>query len=115
VGQPPQVHPEEILHGHEVAVAETPEIVDLDDVLVLEEGGDLGLVDEGLDHLRLGAEVGQDALDGDELLEALVAGDLSQEKLRHAADGDPFQQLVFAELKRFVHCGGGSVGSDDEN
>jgi hypothetical protein len=79
-----------------------PEIVDLHDVLVVEEGGELGLVDEGGDEFLLLREMGEDLLDGDELLESLDPDDFRPVQVGHAAGGLFFQKEVLPESDRLV-------------
>ena len=52
---------------------------------------------------RSSAIVGQDPLDGDDLLEALDAEALGLEDLRHAADADALEQQVFPEWNGLPH------------
>ncbi len=88
------------LHRDEVVVADLAEVVDVDDVVVIELGGELGLVDEHRDEVGAVGEVRQDLLDGDRLLEALDALHARLPDLRHAADRDPLEQGVLTELAR---------------
>ncbi len=73
------------------------EIEDLHHVRVREAHGELGLVDEHVDELGAARELGQDALDDEDLLEALDAVALGLEDLRHAALAQPLQQAVATE------------------
>ena len=75
-----------------------PEVVDLDDVAVRERRVDARLGEQHLDEALVLREVGQDALDGDELLEAFGGDDAAFEDLGHAAHGDQLEELVLAEL-----------------
>jgi len=93
----PQILPEEKLHRDEVRIFHRAEVVDLDDVLVIQEGGQLRLVDEGGDELLLVREVGKDLLDGDELLEPLDADDLRPVQLGHPARSEFFDQEILSE------------------
>ncbi len=72
----------------------------MDDVVVLELRGELRLVDEHGDEVGVVGEVRQDLLDRDRLLEALDAPHARLPDLGHAADGDPLEQRVLAELAR---------------
>ena len=80
---------------------------------MVELDGDLRLVDEALDELLVGAELGQDLLDDDRLLEALDLAQLAEEDLAHPPAGEAFQEQVtpedLRESLRFVgdgrrHC-----------
>ena len=64
----------DVLEDDEVlAVLGDPEVVDLDDVAVRERGVDARLGQQHLDEALVLREVGEDALDRDELLEAFGA------------------------------------------
>ena len=89
----------DVLEDDEVlAVLGDPEIVDLDDVAVRERRVDARLGQQHLDEALVLREVGEDALDRDELLEAFGRDDTAFEDLGHAAHGDLLEELVLAEL-----------------
>jgi hypothetical protein len=97
------VEPVHELHRHEVrarvagAGLRDAEVEHLDDVRVREAHGELRLVDEHVDEERALGELGQDALDDDDLLEALDAEALRLEDLGHAALAEPLEQPVAPE------------------
>ena len=91
-----QVAPVHVLHRDVVALLQLAEVEHLDDVRVGEAGHHLGLVDEHVHELLVVGEVGQDALDRDDLLEPFHARALGPEHLGHAADGHPLEQAVGA-------------------
>ena len=110
-----QVAAVDVLHRDVVALLDPAEVEDLDDVRVGEAGHHLGLVHEHVQELLVLREVRQDALDRDDLLEALDAGALGLEDLGHAADRHPVDELVGAEAvvaprrlaRRSAGAGGG--------
>ena len=77
-------------------------------------GHHLGLVHEHVEELLVVGEVGQDALQGHDLLEALDAGPLGLEDLGHAADRHPVEELVGPEAvvapRRLARGGGRRAG-----
>ena len=87
----------DVLHGDEVALLDLPEVEDLHDVRVGEAGHHLGLVHEHVQELLVVGEVGQDALDGQGLLEARRPAALGLEHLGHAPDRDAVDELVGPE------------------
>ncbi len=99
LGDDPQVVALDVLEHDEVlAVLRDPEIVNLDDVAVRERRVDARLGQQHLDEALVLREVGEDALDRDELLESLRGDDAALEHLGHAADGDRLEELVLAKL-----------------
>ena len=95
-----------VLHRDEVGVGRSTlggisgrlaEIEDLNDVRVRQAHGELGLVDEHVHELLAPRELGQDALDDEDLLEALDAVALGLEDLRHAALPQPLEQAIATE------------------
>ena len=72
----------------------------MDDVVVGQLRGELGLVDEHRDELFVVGQVRQDPLDRDDLLEALLAAHAGLVDLGHAAGGDLLEELVLAEAAR---------------
>ena len=87
----------DVLERDEEAVVDLTEVEDLGDVRVLQLHGDLRLVDEHRDELVVLGDVRQDALDGDQALEALDAEGLRLEDLGHPPDVDPLEEVVLAE------------------
>ncbi len=65
---------------------------------------DLRLVDEHRDELFVLGDVGQDALERDDSLEALHPHDLGLEHLGHAPDIDAFEEVVFSERSGLVQA-----------
>ena len=89
----------DVLEDDEVlAVLRDAQIVDLDDVPVRERRVNARLGQQHLDEAFVLREVGKDALDRDELLEALGRDDTAFENLGHTAHGDQLEELVLAEL-----------------
>ena len=100
----PQVAPVDILEGDEVRVVHLTEIEDLGDVRVLQLHRDLRLVDEHRDELFVLGDVGEDALERNDSLEALHAHDLCLEHLGHAPDVDTFEEVVLSERSGLVQA-----------
>ena len=74
LGDDAQVVPFDVLEDDEVLAAlGDAEVVDLDDVAVRERRVDARLGEQHVDEALVRGEVREDALDGDELLEALRA------------------------------------------
>ena len=73
------------------------EVEHLDDVGVRQAHGELGLVDEHVHEVLAERELRQDALDDEDLLEALDAVALGLEDLRHPALPEAFEQAVAAK------------------
>ena len=95
----PQVVALDVLEDDEVlAVLGDPQIVDLHDVAVGERRMDARLGQQHRDEPLVLREVGEDSLDGDELLESFRAHDTAVVDLGHAAHGDQLEQLILAEL-----------------
>jgi hypothetical protein len=96
---------EQVFHGKKIGPFQAPEIIDLDDVLVLKKCGQLGLVDEGFDQVFLLHEMGQELLDGNQFLKTLVPDDLGPIELGHPANGNLIQEEIFTEFfgMRIIH------------
>ena len=92
-----QVAAVDVLHRDVVALLDPPEVEDLHDARVGEARHHLGLVDEHVEELLVVGEVGQDALQRHDLLEALDARPLRLEDLGHAADRHAVEELVGPE------------------
>ena len=88
VGQRAALH---VLHRHEVGVGVLAPVVDGDDVGVGQVGRRLGLAAEPLDEVRVGGELGEQHLDGDQTVEQQVA---RQEDVGHAAAPDALLDFV---------------------
>src|SRR5690606_30130623 len=100
-----QIAPVNVLEGDVVVVVDHAEVEDLSDVGVFELDRDLRLVDEHADELLVRRNVGKNALDRDQPLEALDAVGLGAEHLGHAADVDPLEEIVLAERDGLLHDG----------
>jgi len=96
-----EVVADEVFHGDEIRIFHEPEVINLDDVLVVQEGGQFGLVDEGGYQVFFSGKVGQDPLDGDKLLKALRARDFGPVQLGHPSYGYAFQEEVFSKGSGF--------------
>ena len=81
----------DVLHRHVELAVLLAEVEHLDDVRVAEAGADARLVDEHRDEVRVAGELRQDALDRDDLLEAVRPGAPRQVDLRHPARRDPLE------------------------
>jgi hypothetical protein len=68
--------------------SEIPRVVDLDDVPVGQRGVDARLGHQHAGEAGVTSVGGEDALDGDRLLEALVPHGAAAIDLRHAANGN---------------------------
>ena len=95
--QAERVHAVDVLERDVVLAVDLAELEDLDDLRVLQRALQLGLVDEHGEELGIGGEVRQDALDDEDLLEAVRAGLTRAEDLGHAAHGQALEQLIPAE------------------
>ena len=73
------------------------ELEHLHDLRVRELRGQLRLVDEHRDEVRVRRQVRQDPLDDQDLLEAVRRGDLRAKHLGHAAHGQSFEKRVAAK------------------
>src|SRR5271157_5962630 len=98
----------EYLFGNEIRLLHAPEVIDLDDVLMIQQCGKLRLIDEGAHQFVFLGKVRQDHLDGDELLEALNTEYFGPVKLGHASRGKPLNQNVLSKTCRLElrHMGG---------
>ena len=92
----------DVFHRDVVAAVLRIEIVNLNDIRVLQLRGDGRLVDEHLDEVLILREVRQDPLDHDGLLEALGAGRLRTEDLRHPPHRDATKEHVLSVPLRQV-------------
>src|SRR5262249_19693556 len=86
------------------AVVVLADLEDGDDMRVVDAGGEASFIEEHPDELFLGGEVGVEALDGDEALEAAGAGEASEVDGGHAAGRELADELIAVELPLFV-CG----------
>jgi hypothetical protein len=75
---------------------------------VLQLSRDARLVDEHLDELGIGREVRQDALDREQLRDAVAFHALGEPHLGHAADGHALEQEVLAERDELGRRRGGA-------
>jgi hypothetical protein len=90
----------DVLHGDEEVLLLLAQLVDLHHVGVGQRRDQARLLQEHLDQLGLGREVGEDALDHHHALEATHAALAREEDLGHAAIGEPIEDLVAAEPLR---------------
>jgi hypothetical protein len=74
------------------------ELVDAGDVVVAQDRGDLGLVDQHLDEVVVLGEVREHALDRDQVGVALAVERLGPVDLGHTAERDAIEEVVPAEL-----------------
>ena len=95
----------DVLHRDEQPPVGPPEVIDLRDVGVVEEGGELRLVDEHLRELRQSGEGGEDLLDHDEPLATELGPRARQEDLGRSSHPDAVEQEVVAELARQARRG----------
>ena len=92
------------LEGEEVRPAGHAEVEDARDVTVMQECGQTCFAKEHLDEVGVVDERGQDPLEANALLETSETPSDRDERLGHAADAEPFDQLVVAKV--FGGCGG---------
>ena len=92
-----RVHAVDVFERNVVLPVGFAELEDLDDLRVLERALQLGLVDEHGEELGIGGEVRKDALDDQDLLEAVRARLTRAEDLGHSTDGKAFEQLIPAK------------------
>src|SRR5262249_44709747 len=90
------------LERDEVAVFDFAEIEDLGDVGVVQLNRDLRLVDEHRDEFFIFGDVRQNALDGEQALEALDPEGFRLPHLGHAPDVDAVEEPIFSELDRLL-------------
>ncbi len=88
----------DVLHDQVEDLVLLAEVEDLRDVGVLDARSDARLVEEHLLEAHVRGELREDRLDGDELLEAVLASLARDPDARHPPLGDGAQQLVAIEL-----------------
>ena len=93
-----QVLAVDVLHRDEVLAVRARELVDARDVAVAQQAGDLGLVDQHLDEVVVLGEVGEHALDRDQVGVTAGVEGLGPVDLGHPAERDAVEQVVPAEL-----------------
>ena len=98
--------PLDVLHHEVVAAVGLAGVDDADDVVVRELGGDLGLAVEPLDELPIARRVVAQDLDGDDPVDADLAG---LEDDPHRALADPAEDLVAGDLEPGPGRPGGSL------
>ena len=86
-----------VLHRDVVRVVDLPQVERLGQVGMTQLRGDLRLVDEHLDELFVLGDGREDALDRDQLFEALDADGLGLVDLGHPADVDAVEQEILSE------------------
>src|SRR5262249_9803390 len=91
------------LERDEEGIVDFAEIEDLGDVRVAELHRDLRLIDEHLDELFVLGDVGEDALDREEALEALDPEGFGLEHLGHPAHVYTLEQVVLTKRDGFLH------------
>ena len=89
----------DVFERDEILAVLLAEVRDLHDLGVDELGGQLGLVDEHRHEGLVGRQVGQDALDDQQLLEAVGRENLRLEDLRHSSRRQALHQGVAAKLR----------------
>ena len=98
------IDPVDVLHRDEQGVIDFAQLEGLRDLGVDEARRELRLVDEHRVVGLVADEVRQQPLDHDLLREAVLARRGRDEQLGHAADGQPFDELVPAKADRkFAH------------
>src|SRR5579884_691195 len=100
-----EIFPHDIFHRNVMALIDIAEIIDLNNILVGQKRGELGLVDKHGDELGALRKVWQDPLDRDDLLKAGESGLLRKEQFGHAACADFVQEEIFSETGRLTHFG----------
>ena len=90
----------DVLHDDEGAVLVLADVKDLDDVRVVEPGGEARLAREPLAHLVVAGEVVGEELDGDLAVELQVTGAVDR---GHAAVAQPVLELVALAGEVAVH------------
>ena len=88
LGQPAQVFAKKVFHGDEIFVAEAAKIVDLNDVFMLKQCRQFGLIDKSLDQVALIRQVRQYFLDGNQFFKPVLTGNLGAIQLCHTADSN---------------------------
>ena len=89
--------PLEVLHGDEVAIALTPDLVGLHHVGVVEACGEAGLVEEHREELGVVAKLFAKLLHDEQLVETMRAGDHRQEHAGHPALAELANHTVLAD------------------
>src|SRR5581483_1287226 len=107
-----------IFHGDIVGLIDVPQVIDLDDVLMGEEGCQLRLVNKHVDEFRSLDQMGKDPFDGHDLFKTGEAGLLGEKKFGHAARADFIQKEIFPEAGWLIHEAGlykrgGGAGAQD--
>jgi hypothetical protein len=87
-----------VLHRQEVDAGLLADLEHLRDVVVVERGGQPGLVEEHLHRGRILCALGRDHLEHDVALEAANAGRARHVDPRHASGRQRRQDLVLAEV-----------------
>src|SRR3972149_995569 len=93
-----KVFAHDIFHGNVVEILQMTQIKDLDDVLVSQQGGQLGLIDKHRDEFGVLGKMGKNPLDGHDLFKALKAALLGEVDLGHTAGAYFIDEKVFPEM-----------------
>ena len=99
-----QVATLDVFQGYEIRVVHFAKVKDLGDVRVLQLHRDLRFINEHRDELFILSDVGEDAFERHDALEALHAHDLGFENLGHAPDVYAFEEVVFSERSGLVQA-----------
>jgi hypothetical protein len=102
---PTDVASVDVLHRDEVLGADAAELVDLNDVDVVEDRGQLGLAHERFDEARVLGEVRQESLQGDDAFEPLDAAFECAMHGGHPTHSEPLVHQVRPELLCCVELG----------
>jgi hypothetical protein len=95
-----EVFPLHVLHGQERRAIDVTEVVDLDDVGVVQQGGDLGLVAKLVQELGRAGERSPNALDDHHPPEPLGPDRDGAEHVRHTTGPQALEQGVATEVLR---------------
>jgi hypothetical protein len=94
-----------VLHRHEQRTLGLTEVEHLDDVRMLEQDRDAGLVDKQAHELLILRQLVEDLLDDKRLLKASEPVGTGTPNLCHPSDGDPLHEVVVPELlDRLLVC-----------